>query len=191
MQLYLPEAQYPTSQLTMVTRTTADPRSVIPKMRNCIFALDKDQPLFEVATMEQLLSDSIALRRFSMLLLLVFAGLAMVLSIIGIYGVISYSVTQRTREIGVRLALGARGADILKMVVGHGMVLTATGILIGVIVAFVLTRILSNLLYGISPTDPLVFVFVPLVLAAAALSSCLIPAYRATKVNPIVALRFE
>jgi putative ABC transport system permease protein len=191
MQLYLPEAQYPTSQMTLVARTSINPRTFISAIRSQIFALDKDQPVYEIATMEQLLSDSIALRHFSMLLLLVFASLALVLALIGIYGVISYSVTQRTREIGVRLALGARSSDILRMIVGQGMVLTVTGVVVGIGMAFALTRLMSSLLYGVSATDPMIFAFVPLVLAGASIASCLIPAWRATRVDPMVALRIE
>ncbi len=191
MQIYLPEAQYPTSFMTLVVRTSSDPKSLISAVRNEILGADKEQAVYDIATMEQLLSDSISLRHFSMLLLLIFAVVALTLAAAGIYGVISYSVTQRTHEIGVRIALGAQGRDILKMIVGQGMVLTLMGVAMGLVVAFALTRMMSSMLYGISATDPLTFISVSLLLAGVALIACFIPARKATKVDPMVALRYE
>jgi putative ABC transport system permease protein len=152
-------------------------------------ALDKDQPVSAIKTMEWYLADSMAQRRFNMLLLAVFAGLALVLATVGIYGVIAYTVTQRTHEMGIRIALGARGGDILRLVFSNAMVTTVTGIVIGLGAAFGLTRLLQSLLYQVTATDPLVFVTIPLLLLAVATVATYFPARRAMKVDPITALR--
>jgi len=191
MQMYLPEAQYPASFMTLVIKTRSAPTALIAAVRNEITAVDKDQAVFNVATMEQLLGDSIALRRFSMLLLIIFAVVALTLASVGIYGVISYSVTQRTHEIGVRMALGAGRRDILKLVVGQGMTLTLAGVALGLGAAFGLTRVMEGLLFGVSATDLTTFVVIALALAGVALGACFVPARRATKVDPMVALRYE
>jgi len=153
--------------------------------------MDKDQAVYQIATMEQLLADSISLRRFSMLLLLIFAGVALLLASVGIYGVISYSVTQRTCEIGVRLALGARRRDIIHLVVRQGIVMTLAGVGIGLVATFALTRLLAALLFNVSTTDPATFIIIPVALTIVALGACLVPARRAAKVDPMVALRYE
>lgn len=191
MQLYLPESQFPTSFMTLVVRTASDPAGMTAAIRNEILAVDKDQAVFKITTMEQLLGDSISLRRFSMLLLIIFAGIALTLATVGIYGVISYSVSQRSHEIGVRLALGAGRKDILRLVVGQGMTLTLTGVAIGLAAAFGLTRVMEGLLFGVSATDPVTFVLISIVLAGVALGACFVPARRATKVDPMIALRCE
>jgi len=188
MAMYETIAQFPTSAMTLVVRTTSDPSSMVGSIRREILALDKDQAVFNIATMEQLLSDSISLRRFSMFLLGLFASLALILAAIGIYGVIAQSVSQRTHEIGIRMALGAQARDVLKLVVRQGMSLTVVGIVIGLAGAFALTRLLANLLFGVGATDPTTFLWIPLFLASVSFLACYIPARRAAKLNPLTAL---
>jgi putative ABC transport system permease protein len=160
-------------------------------VRNEIREMDKDQAVYNVVTMEQLLADSIALRRFSMLLLLIFAGVALTLASVGIYGVIAYSVTQRTHEIGVRMALGASRRDIIRLVVRQGMMMTLAGVGIGLVATFALTRVMESLLFGVSATDPATFIIIAATLTCVALGACAVPARRATKVDPMIALRYE
>lgn len=159
--------------------------------RCAIWAVNKDQPLASVWTIEGLVSRSLGGRRFNLILLAAFAAIALTLAGVGIYGVISFSTSQRTREIGVRIALGAARRDILKLIVGQGAVLTLAGVGVGMAAAFALTRYLSSLLFGVSATDPVTFAGVPILLAAVALLACYIPARRATKVDPMIALRYE
>jgi putative ABC transport system permease protein len=158
-------------------------------VRREILAIDKDQAVYNVVTLAELHSDSISLRRFLMLLLIVFAGLTLILAAVGIYGVMSYAVTQRTQEIGIRIALGARPADVLKLIVNSGIVLALTGVAIGVVIAFGLTRLMEAVLFGVTPTDALTFVIGSLALVAVAGLACYVPARRATKVDPLVAMR--
>ncbi|HWT02796.1 MAG TPA: ABC transporter permease [Pyrinomonadaceae bacterium] len=191
MQLYLPEAQFAAPYMTLVVRTSSDPQGMVAAVKNEILAVDKDQAAYNVATMEQLLSDSISLRKFSMLLLLILAALALTLAAVGVYGVMAYSVAQRTHEIGIRVALGAQTRDVFRLVLMHGMAQAVAGIVIGLAGAFALTRLMSSLLFGVSATDPLTFAGVSLLLASVALLACYVPARRATKVDPMVALRYE
>ena len=160
-------------------------------MRKQVQELDKDQPIYNVKPMEELIAGSMSQRRFVMSLLAVFAGVALVLAAIGIYGLMSYSVTQRSHEIGIRMALGARGRDVLSLVVTHGLKLVVAGVAIGLVASFTLTRLLSGLLFGVSATDPLTFVLTSMVLTGVALGACFVPARRATKVDPMTALRYE
>ncbi|MCI0488713.1 MAG: ABC transporter permease [Blastocatellia bacterium] len=175
----------------LVVRTRSDAASLTPAVRREVWAIDKDLPVSGISTMSQILPASLARERFNMLLLAVFALLALALAAVGIYGVMSYTVTQHTREIGIRMALGAQTRDVLKLIVGQGMVLTFVGLLIGLGAAFALTRLMSGLLYGVSATDPLTFTLIALLLAGVALMACYVPARRATRVDPMAALRYE
>jgi putative ABC transport system permease protein len=191
-QYYIPYAQRPTgSDLFLVVRADGDPAALAPMVRGRIASVDKDLPVYKVTTMEKLVSDSLAQRRFSMFLFGVFAALALALAIVGLYGVMSYAVAQRTHEIGLRMALGAQGRDVLRMVVGQGMALVAVGLGLGLAGAFLLTRLMESLLYGVSAADPLTYAGIALLLAAVALLASYIPARRATKVDPMIALRYE
>ena len=191
MQIYLPHAQFPTSFITIVVKTNDQSAAMVTAVRNEILAIDKDQAVFKVTTLEQLLGESILLRRFFMLLLVIFAALALILAAVGIYGVMSYVVTQRTQEIGIRMALGAQASDVLKLIVRGGISLALIGIGVGLATAFVLTRLMTQLLFGITATDAGTFAVVSAVLIGVVLLACYIPARRATKVDPLVALRYE
>jgi putative ABC transport system permease protein len=160
-------------------------------VRKEVQALDPDQPIAVVRTMNDWVAMSVATPRYRTTLLALFAALAMILAATGIYGVMSYSVAQRTHEIGVRMALGARQLDVLKMVVGQGMLLTLVGVAIGLGGAFAVTRVMSSLLFGVTEKDPITFVVVAALLIAVAFVACFVPARRATKVDPLVALRYE
>jgi putative ABC transport system permease protein len=191
-QMYLPYTQrgfFPTDDL--VVKTDVDPASLASTVRNAVWEIDKDQPVSNIRTMEEILLDSIARQRFSMLLLAIFAGVALALAAVGIYGVMSYSVAQRTHEIGIRMALGAQTTAVLKLAVGYGLKLVAAGIVIGLIAAFALTRVMSTLLFGVTATDPATFTLISLLLTCVAAIASYIPARRATKVDPMIALRYE
>ena len=188
---FWPHAELAYSFMTLVIRTRGDAAGVAPAAREVIQALDSEQPVADVRTMESLLADSLARARFSTLLLTVFAVVALVLAAVGIYGVMSYAVTQRTHEIGIRMAMGAQSTDVLKLIVKKGLTLTVCGVGIGLGAAFALTQILSSLLYGVSATDPVTFAGISMLLAVVALLACYLPARRATKVDPMIALRYE
>ena len=175
----------------LVVKTDVEPASMAATVRKAVWEIDKDQPVSNIRTMEEILADSIARQRFSMLLLAIFAGVALVLAGVGIYGVMSYSVAQRTREIGIRMALGAQTGAVLKLAVGYGMKLVIVGVVIGLIAALMLTRVMATLLFGVTATDPTTFTLISLLLIAVAALASYIPARRATKVNPIIALRYE
>ncbi len=193
--LYDSEVYFPVARFawpdTFVVRTKIAPVVVTSEIRKEVWAVNKDLPIVRLETMEQALGDAYTPRRFDMVLLLAFSLLAVGLAAIGIYGVMSYSVAQRTREIGIRVALGAQRGDVLKLVVRQGMLLAVVGLGMGIIAALGMTRFMASLLYGVKPTDPLTFLLVSLILIGVALLACYIPARRATKVDPIVALRYE
>jgi predicted permease len=175
----------------LVVKTDVDPASMAATVRKAVWEIDKDQPVSNIQTMDQILAESIARQRFSMLVLAIFAAVALVLAGVGIYGVMSYSVAQRTHEIGIRMALGAQTGAVLKLAVGYGMKLVIVGIAIGLIAAFALTRVMSTLLFGVTATDPTTFTLISLLLIAVAVLASYVPARRATRVNPIIALRYE
>jgi len=189
--VYVPYPQFPSSAMSLVVRAAFDPTPLIPAIRDEVWAIDKDQPVTDIKTMDQYVADSVSPRRLNALLLGVFASLALVLASVGIYGVMSYSVTQRVHEIGIRMALGAQKTDVLKLMIGQGLVLTVIGMAIGSLAALVLTRAMRSLLFGVSATDPVTYAAVALLLAVVALLACWVPARRATKVDPMVALRCE
>jgi len=175
----------------LIVRAASDPMTLIGAVREAVWAIDSDQAVFSVETMDQLLSEMMAQRRFNMLLLAIFAGAALVLAAVGIYGVMSYSVAQRTHEIGVRIALGAGSARVLRLVAGQGMMLAAAGIALGLAGSLALTRLMAGLLFEVRATDPVTFVLIPLLLGGVALVASVVPALRAMKVDPILALRYE
>jgi putative ABC transport system permease protein len=190
--VYVPHAQHSgDSSMAVVVRTEGDPTVVAAAVRREILKLDPEQPISNVRSMEQVLSDSLMLRRVAMLLLTVFASLALTLATVGIYGLTAYSVSRRTHEIGLRVALGASQSQILRMVVGRGLVTSLIGAAIGVAAAFELTRGLSGMLYGVTATDPPVFAGVPLLLIAVSVLASYVPARKATRIDPLVALRYE
>ena len=189
--VYLPHLQIPAGGLSIVARTSSDPKGLVSAVRNQLAQIDADLPMSQVATMDEVMADSIWQPRLYAMLFAVFAGGALVLAVIGIYGVMAYIVITRTHEIGIRMALGATARDVFKLIVGRGMKLTAIGLVIGVGGAFALTRLMRGLLFNTSTTDPMTFVLISGLLAVAAFFACYIPARRATKVDPLVALRYE
>ncbi len=191
MVVYFAQSQVPLTSMYLVARTTSAPSSLTGAISQQIHALDPDAPVYDVSTMQGRLSQSLARQRFAMLMLGAFAAFAVILAAIGVYGVMSYLVTQGTRDIAIRIALGAQESNILRLVVRQGMTLAIIGIIAGVISAFALTRVMSALLFGVSATDAVTFAAVPAILAAIALLACYIPARRAIRVDPMVALRYE
>jgi putative ABC transport system permease protein len=192
------QAAFGTSQLfegwfprSVVVRASVDPLSLGRAVRDAFAGVDPLVPTGPMRSMEQVMSRSLALRNFMRLLLSVFAGLALLLASVGIYGVISYAVSQRTREIGLRMALGARPRDVLRLILGEGLKLVCAGVVVGIAAALALTKLLATLLYGVSGTDPLIFIGVTALLVAVSLAACFVPARRAMRVDPIVALRYE
>ncbi|HKY04372.1 MAG TPA: ABC transporter permease [Blastocatellia bacterium] len=177
--------------MTLVVRATSDPTLLTNAVRDEVLGVDPAQPIYNVKTMEQVISDSFSYQRLNTLLLSIFAGVALLLAVIGIYSVMSYTVTQNTREIGLRMALGAQQKDVLKLIVGQGLMLTLIGVGVGLAASFALTHLMASLLFGVTATDPLTFAAVSLLLIIVAVLACFIPARRATRVDPMVALRYE
>jgi putative ABC transport system permease protein len=191
VQGYFPFLETPSNGMTIVVRAQLEPEQLMAAAREQVKAVDSGQPIYEIRTLEQIHSRSVAPERFNLILLTVFAGIALVLAVVGIYGVMSYSVTQRTSEIGIRMALGAQSRHVLTLVVKQGMALALAGVSLGLVASFALTRLMENLLFGVKPTDAATFASIPLLLTAIALLACLVPARRAMKVDPMVALRYE
>ena len=190
-EMYVPHAQQPWNFMTLVARTSSDPKALIDPMRSQVLSVDREQPVSNIRTMGEVVASSIAQQKFYMLLLSLFAVMALVLAAVGIFGVMSYSVTQRTREIGIRMALGAQTRDVLRFVVGQGITLALVGVGIGLAGALLLTQFMAKMLYEVKAFDPTTFVVISLLLVGVALLACYIPARRATKVDPMVALRYE
>jgi putative ABC transport system permease protein len=189
--VYWPYPELVMSGMTILVRTANNPLATASAARSALQQLDPEPPLAGVATMDQLLADSLSRSRFTMLLLGIFSAVALVLAAVGIYGLIAYSVTQRTQELGIRIALGAQRRDVLRLVLGEGARLTLLGLALGVLAALAVSRLLATMLFGISATDPVTFAGVVALLAIVALLACFIPARRATRVDPIVTLRYE
>ena len=190
-EIYFPYTQRPQNQMYLAIRTGTDPLALTGAVRSEVLALDSSQPVYEVKSMDQLATTSLAQRQLNMILFAAFSAIALILASVGIYGVMSYSVTQRTHEIGIRMALGAQQRGVLALVVRQGMSLALAGVGIGLVSAFALTRLMSSLLFGVSATDPLTFAAIAVLLTGVALVACFVPARRATRVDPMVALRYE
>jgi putative ABC transport system permease protein len=190
-ELYVPFGQMPMNGTTVMIRTSSDPLALVGAVRNEVLAVDPNQPISHVKTLGERVNEVSAVSRSLMVLFTAFALLAVLLGAVGIYGIISYSVTQRTHEIGIRMALGARTVNVLSLIMKNGLTLVVTGLAIGVAGAFLLTRFLTTLLFGVTPTDRLTFILVSFVFFVIAIAASLIPAVRATRVDPLVALRYE
>jgi putative ABC transport system permease protein len=188
---YVPYAQAPWNNMGVALRAAAEPTALAAAARDEVMKLDPTQPVFNLKTVERMIHERTSPKRIMTALMGVFAGIALLLAGVGLYAVMAYAVSQRTREIGVRLALGARPRDILRLVTGQGLKLTLAGLALGMAGAFALTRVMAPLLYGVTATDPLTFILISLSLASVALVACWIPARRATKVDPMIALRCE
>ncbi len=191
VQGYFPYAQTPGGGMTVIIKAAGDPNQLIAGARQQVKAIDPDQPIYGVRTMDEIRAESVAPEKLNLTLLSIFAGIALVLAIVGIYGVMSYSVTQRTHEIGIRMAIGAEPRDVFKMIIGQGMILALIGVVLGLIGAFALTRLMTTMLFGVEPTDPLTFAAIAVLLTVVALVACYLPGRRATRVDPVVSLRYE
>jgi putative ABC transport system permease protein len=188
---YMPHAQMQIEDMNLIVRATNDPRNLARSLQQEVQSLDKDIPVYRIKTLEQYLGVAVAQPKFNAMLLGLFAALALLLTAIGLYGVMAYSVIQRTQEIGIRMALGAQNVDVLKMVLRQGLRMTAIGLALGLATAYALTRFMQSLLFGVKASDPLTFVVIALLLTCVAILACYIPARRATKIDPMIALRYE
>ena len=190
-EVFFAHAQDPYLIMNVVVRTSADPQQIVQILSREVLKLDPAQPARGIVSMDQLISRSLSPDRFSMLLLGVLAAMALVLATVGIYGIMAYTVSQRTHEIGIRMALGARPRDVLRLIVGQGMRLTAIGVVLGLAAAFALTRVMASLLFGVSATDPATFGGIALLLTGVAFLASYLPARGASRVDPMIALRHE
>ncbi len=188
-EMYVPNLSLSQNIMSLVVRSNKDPLSLASAARQEVLAIDKNQPIYNVKTMKDLVDESVATQHFSMWMLACLAAVALILAAVGIYGVIAYWVTQRLHEIGIRIALGAASRDILRMIIGQSMTLALIGVGLGLVVAFIMTRLMRTLLYGISASDPIAFVVAALLLAGVAFMAALFPARKATRVDAIGALR--
>jgi putative ABC transport system permease protein len=191
VQGYFSFSQIPFNGMTVIIKGSGDPNQQIASARNQVKSLDPDQPIYNIRTMDEIRGEAVAPQRLNLMLLSIFAGIAFVLAVVGIYGVMSYAVTQRTHEIGIRIAIGAQPRDVFRMILGQGMFLTIVGMVAGLLGAFALTRLMATMLFGVKPTDPATFAGVALLLITVALIACYIPGRRATKVDPVDSLRYE
>jgi putative ABC transport system permease protein len=191
VEVYLPYFQSAGTSVTLIVRAEKDPAALSASIRQAVKAVDLEVPVYSVRTLAEIVSDSTAQRRLAVMLITVFAAVALLLAAVGIYGVMSYAVAQRTQEIGIRMALGAERRDILRMVLRNGSLMAVSGIGLGLATALVLARLITSLLFQVSATDPPTFSIVPVLLIAVALLACYIPARRATRVDPLVALRYR
>lgn len=191
VQGYFSFAQIPVSGMTVIIKAAGDPNQLIASARQQIKAIDQDQPIYGIRTMNEIRAESVAPERLNLTLMSIFAGIALVLAVVGIYGVMSYSVTQRTHEIGIRMAIGARPGDVFRMILGQGMKLALIGVALGLVGAYGLTRLMATMLFGVEPTDTATFASIAVLLTAVALAACYLPGRRATKVEPVISLRYE
>jgi len=191
VQGYYPFKQMPLGGMDVVIKGSSDPNQLLAAVRQTVKNLDPDQPIYNPRTMDEIRAESVAPDRLNLTLLSLFAGLALLLAIVGIYGVMSYSVSQRTHEIGIRMAIGARPGDVFRMILGQGMKLALIGVLVGLVGAFALTRLMASMLFGVRPTDATTFSVISVLLIAVALLACYLPGRRATKVEPVISLRYE
>jgi putative ABC transport system permease protein len=191
VQGYFPFAQLPFGGMAVIIKASGDPTQLVASAREQVKAVDPDQPIYNIRTMNEIRAESVAPERLNLTLMSIFAGIALILAIVGIYGVMSYSVTQRTHEIGIRMAIGAQPRDVFRMILGQGMLLALIGVAVGLLGAFGLTRLMASMLFGVEPTDPATFAGIAVLLTAVALIACYIPGRRATKVDPVVSLRYE
>jgi len=191
VQGYFSFAQLGNGGMTVIVKGQSDPNQLISSLRQQVKAVDPDQPIYNIRTMDEIRSESVASERLNLTLLSIFAGIALVLAVVGIYGVMSYTVTQRTHEIGIRMAIGAQPRDVFKMVIGQGMILALIGVGLGLLGAYALTRLMATMLFDVAPTDPATFAVIAVLLTTVALVACFIPGRRATKVDPVISLRYE
>jgi putative ABC transport system permease protein len=191
LEVYLPFRQSPAGGMVLLVKSSLEPAALVSAIRAAVAAVDKEQPIFSIATMQEVVNASVSSRRITLILLTLFSGLALVLAGIGIYGVVSYSVAQREKEIGIRVALGAQRSDVMRLVLAQGGRMALAGIAVGSVASLALTRLMTNLLYAVSAADPATFAAVAGVLASIAMVACYIPARRTLRVDPLIALRHE